>query len=51
MQSLNILYDQARGTTNTVKKVPDFFVPSQYVTNLILPVHENLIIPGQDEFG
>ncbi len=35
----------------TVKKVSDFPVPSRNVTNQGLPGRENLIIPGQGEFG
>jgi hypothetical protein len=38
-------------TDYTVKKVNDFPVPSRDVTYQTLPGGNNLIIPGQREFG
>jgi hypothetical protein len=35
----------------TVKKVSDSPVPSRHVTNKTIPGQNNLIIPGQGEFG
>ncbi len=37
--------------TTLWKKVGDFPVPTRDVTNQILPAGNNLIIPGQGEFG